>query len=64
MTVACPCGVTFERWVTELAAAEDLRRLELRACARAPLSASQPPAASRHGVRSYAVPVALVSVRD
>ena len=31
MTVACPCGVTFERWVTELAAAEDLRRLELRA---------------------------------
>jgi hypothetical protein len=31
VTVACPCGVTFERWVTELDAAEDLLRLELRA---------------------------------
>ncbi len=31
VTVACPCGVTFERWVTELEAAEDLLRLELRA---------------------------------
>jgi len=29
--VACPCGVTFERWVTELDAAEELLRLELRA---------------------------------
>ena len=31
VTVACPCGVTFERWVTELDATEDLLRLELRA---------------------------------
>ena len=31
VTVACPCGVTFERWVTELDAAEDLLQLELRA---------------------------------
>ena len=31
VTVACPCGVTFERWVTELDAAEELLRLELRA---------------------------------
>jgi len=31
VTVACSCGVTFERWVTELDAAEDLLRLELRA---------------------------------
>jgi hypothetical protein len=31
MTVAGPCGVTFERWVTELDAAEDLLRLKLRA---------------------------------
>jgi len=31
VTVACPCGVTFERWVTELDAAEDLLRLESRA---------------------------------
>jgi len=30
ITVACPCGVTFERWVTELDAAEDLRRRDLR----------------------------------
>jgi hypothetical protein len=30
VTVACPCGVTFERWVTELDAAEDLLRLRLR----------------------------------
>jgi hypothetical protein len=27
VTVACPCGVVFERWVTELDAAEDLLRL-------------------------------------
>ena len=27
VTVACPCGVTFERWVTELDAAADLLRL-------------------------------------
>ena len=31
VTVACPCRVTFERWVTELDAAEDLLQLELRA---------------------------------
>jgi len=31
VTVACPWGVTFERWVTELDAAEELLRLELRA---------------------------------
>ncbi len=31
VVVACPCGVTFERWVTELDAAEGLLRLELRA---------------------------------
>jgi len=31
VTVACPCGVTFGRWVTELDAAEDLLRLQLRA---------------------------------
>jgi hypothetical protein len=30
VTVACPCGVTFERWVTELDAADDLLRLHLR----------------------------------
>ena len=30
VTVACPCGVTFERWVTQLDAAEDLLRPELR----------------------------------
>jgi hypothetical protein len=30
VTVACPCGVVFERWVTELDAAEDLLRVELR----------------------------------
>ncbi len=29
VAVACPCGVRFERWVTELDAAEDLLRLEL-----------------------------------
>jgi len=27
VTVACPCGVVFERWVTELDAAADLLRL-------------------------------------
>ena len=31
ITVACPCGVTFKRWVTELDAATDLFQLELRA---------------------------------
>ena len=31
VTVGCPCGVTFERWVTELDAATDLFQLELRA---------------------------------
>lgn len=31
VTVACPCGVTFERWVTDADAAEDLLRLDLRA---------------------------------
>ena len=31
MTVACPCGVVFERWVTGLDAAADLLRLALRA---------------------------------
>ena len=31
VTVTCPCGVVFERWVTELDAAEDLLGLELRA---------------------------------
>ncbi len=31
VTIACPCGVTFERWVTGLDAAADLLRLELRA---------------------------------
>src|SRR5258706_799167 len=30
VTVACPCGVTFERWVTELDATDDLLRLALR----------------------------------
>jgi hypothetical protein len=28
---ACPCGVTFERWVTPLDAAEDLLLADLRA---------------------------------
>jgi len=27
VTVACPCGVVLERWVTELDAAADLLRL-------------------------------------
>ncbi len=27
VTVACPCGVTFERWVTEVDAADDLLQL-------------------------------------
>ena len=30
VTVACPCGVVFERWVTELEGAEDLLRLASR----------------------------------
>ena len=29
--ITCPCGVTFERWVTELDAIEDLLREHLRA---------------------------------
>ena len=31
VTVACPCGVTFERWVSELEAATELLQLQLRA---------------------------------
>jgi hypothetical protein len=31
VTVACSCGVTFERWVTALEAATELLQLELRA---------------------------------
>jgi len=27
LTVACPCGVTFERWITPAEADADLRRL-------------------------------------
>ena len=27
LEVSCPCGVTFERWVTDLDAAEDLAML-------------------------------------
>jgi hypothetical protein len=30
VTVACPCGVVFERWVTDQDAAADLLQLELR----------------------------------
>jgi hypothetical protein len=31
LTVACPCGVTFARWVTPEDAAVDLVRADLRA---------------------------------
>jgi hypothetical protein len=31
VTVACPCGVTFERWVTPQDAGTDLLRADLRA---------------------------------
>ena len=31
LTVACPCGLTFERWVTPQDAAVDLLRADLRA---------------------------------
>ena len=31
LTVACPCGVTFERWVTPEDAAADRLRSDLRA---------------------------------
>lgn len=31
LTVACPCGVTFMRWVTDLDAVEELLRADLRA---------------------------------
>ena len=31
LTVACPCGVTFERWITPQDAAVDLLRADLRA---------------------------------
>ena len=31
ITVACSCGVVFDRWVTEIDAAADLLQLELRA---------------------------------
>ena len=31
LAVACPCGVTFERWVTPQDALEDLLRARLRA---------------------------------
>ena len=31
LTVACPCGVTFERWVTPQDATVDLLRADLRA---------------------------------
>jgi hypothetical protein len=31
LEVACPCGVTFERWVTPLAAVEELALDHLRA---------------------------------
>ena len=30
LEITCPCGVTFERWVTELDAIEDLVRDHLR----------------------------------
>jgi hypothetical protein len=29
LTVACPCGVTFERWITPVDAEMDLLRAEL-----------------------------------
>jgi hypothetical protein len=31
LAIACPCGVTFERWVTPQDALEDLLRARLRA---------------------------------
>jgi hypothetical protein len=31
LTVACPCGVTFGRWITPLDAAVDLLHADLRA---------------------------------
>ena len=31
LEIACPCGVTFERWVTQHDAIEDLVREHLRA---------------------------------
>jgi hypothetical protein len=31
LAIACPCGVTFERWVTPQDALEDLLRAHLRA---------------------------------
>ena len=31
LEIACPCGVTFERWVTEQDAIDDLLRPHLRA---------------------------------